>query len=198
MHNHLIPRIASILIGTVLGVILIFLGFQVFQNLFSRAEDVAPHDVIVSDITQNSVKVTWATGQENQGVVEYGTSPTALNFFAPESSRTKSHSVDLTLLSPTTTYYFQIRIADKKYDNGGVPWTFTTKGNEKSSATDSTSSTLRPTPVATLTVPEPTAVVSCNDTDCTKIKAKIGNGCNVSDYLACTSKSSTPSATPTK
>lgn len=192
--NHTTMRILSIVIGVVIGIGVIIGGFKLFQTVFTRAEDIAPRDVVVSDITQNTVKVSWSTGEENQGVIEYGTSPTALNFFAPESQRGRSHAVDLTLLSPATTYYFQIRIADKKYDNGGVPWTFTTKTSEKTQIPSPTVAKSSPTPVATIEVPvEQTAPAACDETDCAKVKAKLGNGCSARDYLLCLKK-----ATPTK
>src|SRR3989338_5566126 len=119
-------KLLAISIGVVISVFLIGLGYFMLNSI-SRADDSLPRDTIVSEITQNSAKIEWSTGVDAQGVVEYGTSPTSLNFFAPESEKAQEHSVDLTLLSPSTTYYFQIRVADKKYDNGGVPWTFTTK-----------------------------------------------------------------------
>jgi hypothetical protein len=198
MNMHLATKIASIAIGVVLGIVVLFFGFQLFQNTFTRAGDEAPRDVVVSDITQNGSKVTWTTGQQNQGVVEYGTSPTALNFFAPETTQATAHSVDLTLLSPTTTYYFQIRIGDKKYDNGGVPWTFTTKGTDSAQPSAETSVAPTQRPVSTIIIPQedasvttaPTAAAStCTETDCEKIKEKIGSGCDVQDYLTCKSKS---------
>lgn len=155
-----------------------------FMNggIASRAADTAPSGVTVSEITQNSGKVVWTTGQDSQGVIEYGTSPTSLNFFAPESEKAQNHSVDLTLLSPSTTYYFQLRIGDKKYDNSGVPWTFTTKAQNSGDEQDNTS----PTPTtggggnADFTT-SPT----CNETDCEKIKAKFFSGCDTQDYIKC-------------
>lgn len=180
-------KIASMGIGIVISILLIVMGFKVFSGVFTRAADFEPRDVVVSNIAENSAKLSWATGVETQGVVEYGTSPTSLNFFAPEAQKTKTHSVDLTLLSPNTTYYFQIRIGDKKYDNGGVPWTFTTKGAEKSVVSTPTPAqvpTAKPTPVQTLEIPTTgTPVQVCNETDCEKIKAKLGKGCTVIDFF---------------
>jgi len=208
MHN-LNPktiRIASIVIGTILAIVLIMVGFRVMQSVFTRATDIQPREVIISDISQSSVKVSWSTGTETQGVVEYGTSPTALNFFAPEAQKTLAHIVDLTLLSPTTTYYFQIRIGDQKFDNGGVPWTFTTKSSKdvQSEAvptatiavTPTTAVTpsggVTPTPMQKLVVgteaPSQAPVATCNETDCAKVKEKIGNGCTTRDYFLCTAK----------
>jgi hypothetical protein len=165
----------------------------------TQAADLEPRDVVVSNIEKNSVKLSWATGADTQGVVEYGTSPTSLNFFAPEAAKEKNHTLDLTLLSPSTTYYFDVRIGDKKYDNGGVPWTFTTKSIEKSVTTPTetpvvtqSATTTQVTPVQHLKIDDNT---SCTDTDCAVIKTKLGKGCSTQDYFLCIKKL-TPTPTP--
>lgn len=199
MNQLLLKKIAAVFLGIVIFIILVFLFFRVFGT---RAADFEPRDVVVSNIEKNSVKISWATGVETQGIVEYGTSPTSLNFFAPEPSREKNHSIDLTLLSPSTTYYFAIRIGDKRYDNGGVPWTFTTKGTEKSVVSSpsptitNSSNTLEstPTPIQRLRIDEPT-ITKCEETDCAKIKEKLGKGCNTQDYFLCLKKT-TPTPSP--
>ena len=212
-------RYISIGVGVVISILLIIFGFGFIRSTFTRAEDVAPRDVVVGDISNTTVKVNWTTGKENQGVIEYGTSPTALNFYAPETKSTDTHVVDLTLLSPNTTYYFQIRIGDKKYDNAGVPWTFTTKGTDKTAGSDVpentkatptsvqqvASSSPTPTPISSVEVPanlptsQPAGVTSnCTETDCQKIKDKIGKGCEASDYVKCIMKpTGSVTATPT-
>ena len=197
MNNPKILKVASIIIGAIIAILLLVLGFNVFQSVFTRAADYEPRDVVITDVAQNSVKIGWTTGVETQGVIEYGTTTTALNFFAPEPQKTKSHSVDLTLLSPASTYYFQIRIGDQKYDNGGVPWTFTTKGADQSvvaptAVPTQVTITVSPTPIQTLDIPTAT---TCNETDCTKIKAKLGKGCSTQDYFKCLRKL-TPTPTP--
>lgn len=202
MNNPATKKILAIIIGIIIFVGLVFLYFSVFGT---RAADFEPRDVVVSNIEKNSVRITWATGVDTQGVVEYGTTPTALNFFAPEATKEKTHSLDLTLLSPNTTYYFDIRIGDKKNDNGGVPWTFTTKGVESSVSTPTsvpTEAVSQPTPFQRLEVSDGT---NCNETDCEKIKEKLGKGCSTQDYFVCvrkltptaTSAPSTPTSTPT-
>ncbi len=195
INNPKTAKIAAIVIG-----IFIFIGLLIltFQLIGTRAADFEPRDVVVSNIDKNSVKVTWATGVDSQGVVEYGTTPTALNFFAPEAAKAKTHSLDLTLLSPNTTYYFDIRVGDKKYDNGGVPWTFTTKNTEGSTVPAPTTAaptsavatptksasgnTTQPTPVQRLEIPDGS---TCTETDCSKIKEKLGKGCSTQDYFKC-------------
>jgi len=201
------------IVAIVVGLIIVGVGVKLMQAVFTRASDVSPRDVIISEIATNSSKVGWSTGQASQAVIEYGTSPTSLNFFAPETQKTINHSVDLTLLSPETIYYFQIRIGDKLYDNGGVPWSFTTKGKNsiapspkkvispvlKPTTINQTSSTLTPTPtpVSTVDLPEPTKKVDCSGTDCATIKAKLGKGCTTQEYFRCVrSTSTTPTATP--
>ena len=168
---------------------LVFLYFSVFGT---RAADYEPRDVVVSNIEKNSVRTSWATGVDTQGVVEYGTTPTALNFFAPEATKGKTHTQDLTLLSPNTTYYFDIRVGDKKFDNGGVPWTFNTKGAEASVVAPTVIPTQpfdsaqgQPTPVQRLQISDGT---NCTETDCTKIKALFGKGCSTQDYFKCLKK----------
>lgn len=191
--NPKLTKISAIIIGIVVFVGLVFLYFSVFG---SRAADFEPHDVVVSNIEKNSVRTSWATGVDTQGVVEYGTTPTALNFFAPEATKGKTHTLDLTLLSPNTTYYFDIRVGDKKYDNGGVPWTFTTKGAESvvvAPTTVPTQPVSQPTPFQKLQIPDGTE--NCNETDCAKIKEKLGKGCSTQDYFLCLKKlTPTPSS----
>jgi len=197
-------KILSIVIGVLISFLIIFMGFKLMQKVFTRASDTIPRDVVVSETTGNSAKVGWSTDQESQGVIEYGTSPTALNFYAPEASRTKIHTVDLTLLSPNTTYYFQIRIGDTKADNGGVPWTFSTKTNANSQQTATPTSGIMPTtprsviptsvngqptliPTQSVSIPNTDAstVLTCGETDCVKICQKLtaGTGCEMSDFI---------------
>ncbi len=172
-------KLLPIAIGGVISLVLVVFGYFFMFNgvIGSRASDSIPRDTVVSEISENSAKVVWATGQETQGVIEYGTSPTSLNFFAPESEKTLSHELDLTLLSPSTTYYFQIRIADKQYDNSGVPWTFTTK-----SPNSATETSVSPTPGSSAHF---TTSPTCNETDCEKIKEKFFTGCDTQDYIKC-------------
>ncbi len=211
MGNLKSKKITAIIIGGILSIGLLVFGFQLISGVFTRASDIEPRDVVISDITKNTAKISWSTGIETQGVVEYGTTPTALNFFAPETSRTKSHQVELTLLSPSTTYYFQIRIGDKKYDNGGVPWTFTTKSTEETvlpTPTREASALTNQSPTPTealrknprlsgsteLEVEKTSPTQGCNETDCQKIKELLGKGCTSQDYIKCLLKSVSPTS----
>ena len=204
-------------IGVFASSIVIIGCILLVQNVFTKAADTAPRDLIISTITTNKAKIAWTTDQDVQGVVEYGSSPTSLNLFAPETQKQKNHEVELTLLSPATSYYFQIRIGEKKYDNGGVPWTFSTK-TQTTAVTEApiptpflsptlgsafgplkeSSLTVNPTLIPTVTpFPTPTTRLIptlpfyvCGETDCQKICQKIGITCSTLEWQksGCTGK----------
>lgn len=178
-------KIAAVAIGVVLSIVLVGGGYIALQNVASRADDVVPRDVIISQIGQNDAQVGWTTGQETQGVIEYGTSPAALSFFAPESAETLTHTVDLTLLSPSTTYYFQIRIADTVHDNGGVPWTFTTKSVASDTNPSAESSTGEGSTTSESSSSNFVTSPTCNETDCEAIRDAFFSGCDTQDYIRC-------------
>ncbi len=139
MQKLKLTRITAIVIGVVISFVVIAAGLFTYFSVFSRASNAAPSDVLVTKITSQSAVITWSTGEETQGTIEYGTSPAELGFYAPEALKTTTHSVDLTLLQPNTTHYFIIRVGDNVFDNAGIPWTFTTKpvdGEEDQEATE--------------------------------------------------------------
>ena len=192
-----LPKLPAILIGIAISMFILVLGFMYLQGVPGRAEDQAPRDVVVSDITTNSVKINYATGIKTQGVVEYGVSPTSLNSLAPESESGLNHEINLTLLSESTTYYFQINIAGKKYDNAGVPWTFSTKSADGSDSQDlNLTPSTRLTPISRVVIPNPEDGSCTNEVDCLKIKAKLGKGCNTQDYLRCLKRGTNPTFAP--
>lgn len=122
-----LKKTSAIFVGLILSVPLAIFGFLAYQNVSTRASDSVPFNVIINNITNTSATITWDTDQPTQGVIEYGTSPTSLVFFAPEAQKLRKHEVELTLLTPKTPHYFQIRVENEVYDNNGAPWTFTTK-----------------------------------------------------------------------
>ncbi len=195
-------KVMKILVGILSLVVLAGIGFFIIGGGFTRASDVAPQDVSIENVTDGSAVITWKTAIETQGVVEYGTSSTALNFFAPETEKTKDHRVEITLLSPETTYYFRIRIGDNVFDNGGVPWIFTTKSKEGATTILSPSPVQEVSPSPEINIsPTPTPTPyevfeldptpeekMCDYNDCDQIKQNLGKGCSVSDYLLCVNK----------
>ena len=152
-------RIATYVLGAIASLLIGILGFRFLgEILTSRASSSTPLNLSITQITQNSAAVKWETDQETQVVIEYGTSPTSLNFFAPEATKSKEHHLELNLLTEATTYYFQIKSGDQVFDNGGVPWTFTTLKQSEEPPPPAETETAEPTTATTSVSPttEPT------------------------------------------
>lgn len=197
MHNKK-SKVTAIFAGLIISVGVVYLGFTLVQGYFTRASDERPQDVTITNITETSARVTWTTGSESEGgVIQYGVSPTGLTSFAPaEGGRTTTHAVDVTLLAPATTYYFEIFYGEgRRFDNAGVPWTFVTKERKSNvEATGSAQPAPNIVPVAPTTVAAPTTApaASCTDTDCDAIKAKLGRGCSTQEYIRCIKREASP------
>ncbi len=147
-----IAIVGILLLVALLGTI--FLGKDVAKN-FAKASTCTTEKVTSAQVTANSGVVTWNTSDVTQGMVQYGTNPAALNFSAPEATSGKTHNVPLTLLTPSTTYYYIVTIGTNKCDSTGnictdncVPWNFTTAGSAVSQ------------PTVTVAVPTPNTDVS--------------------------------------
>lgn len=127
MQNSLTKGIIIVLALLASIVILVF-AVQTAKNLLTKAkEDIEPFNVRTESVSSNSTVILWETKKETQGMVEYGTNPSEFPLFAIETAETKTHSVNLSLLTPNTTYYYRIKIGEKVFDNSGLPWSFTTR-----------------------------------------------------------------------
>ena len=191
------PAKQSKLLGIGVGIMLSFLllaavSTAYFSGIFVSASNDAPTELIIRKVTDASTEIYWATADDTQGIVQYGTNPSELTLISPEVIANKEHAQTLTLLQPSTTYYFNIKIGEKVFDNAGVPWTFATKdvGFTAPPTTDVTG-TASDSPVA----PEPktdapaTGTSTCpQTTNCADIKARLGAGCQTSDYIQCLQK----------
>lgn len=199
-----IRKVLAMAIGGIVSVVLAYLVFGMVQGRLTRANDEAPQQVQITNVTGTTATISWKTPIEaDGGVIQYGVSPASLGSFAPiEGEKSLNHSVDLSLLTPATTYYFQIVYGeDRVYDNGGAPWTFVTKGDD---ALDTSGINLQnsaavpsPTPAQAIVVPTsvPAATTgtsttssSCNYSDCDTIKSKLGQGCSTQEYMQCLRK----------
>ena len=173
----------TMVLGAITALLMGVIGFKVLGDVVtSRASSIAPKTLSITEITESSAKVKWTTDIETQSVVEYGTAPTSLTFFAPEAAKLKTHEVELNLLSPGATYYFQVKVGDQVFDNGGVPWTFTTlaPGQKQDLAPAVTTAVETPMPEATTSpliqeTPVPTTATSTTEKD---------TACNINDYKA--------------
>jgi phosphodiesterase/alkaline phosphatase D-like protein len=83
--------------------------------------------VAVSTITDTSATIVWTTDEPANSQVEYGES-TSLGSTTPlVPTLVVSHSVALSGLTPSTTYYFRVKSSDAAADLAVSPfYTFTT------------------------------------------------------------------------
>lgn len=181
-----LSKIMLSLVVTFFAIPLLVLVFMVIQGFARGAGDKDPQDVVATRISSSQATIAWVTAGNVSATVEYGTTPGSLQTYAPEVTAAKEHEVDLTFLSPATTYYYQIRIDGNEFNNNGVPWTFTTKttsGKEVIAAVKGATTKLSVAPSATPTPKLGTS--SCEATECSEIRAQLGKGCSASDYIQC-------------
>ncbi|MBP6994216.1 fibronectin type III domain-containing protein [Candidatus Woesebacteria bacterium] len=185
--EHSRPRRNTKLIGIGVGLVLSFLlltaiSTAYMSGIFVSATNDSPTELIIRNVTDTSAQIYWSTQSETQGLVQYGTNPTELSLIAPEVVGGKEHTVDVTLLKPSSTYYFNLRIGDKIFDNGGTPWTFATKlaGNAPDQMSGSAPDTSMPASDVTSTCPQ--------TDNCAVIRERLGQGCTTADYSACLQK----------
>lgn len=189
MNKDKIIKIASVVFGVIIALLIVFFGFKILQSRISGAAGAEPVGV-VCEAGVDSAKIQYTTGSAVQGVVQYGTSASSLTFFAPEDTATTTHSVDLQLLTAGTTYNFNIKVGDIEYDNGGVTWTCSTKDDIATKKDDSSAVPLPTLPLVTPTA-APTEAPSIAPTidassrlDEIKAKFKDGRYTKVSDCVA--------------
>ena len=124
-------------IPTILGMIVLLAG--VFAGVFflrssqifkiGASADTTPKDIRVTNITDSSVTISWTTDKETFGFVAWGDSQGNTNKIlknGDESQKIYSHFLSLTGLQPNTTYFYKINSDGNNFDNGGIPWQFTT------------------------------------------------------------------------
>ncbi|MBI5183041.1 MAG: fibronectin type III domain-containing protein [Nitrospinae bacterium] len=86
----------------------------ILRNGF-RVVDVTPpviSDVAVLDITDTTAIVTWDTDEPSDSVVEFGITSGEYTDSISDTTLVTSHSIELTDLTPDTTYYFIVKSAD--------------------------------------------------------------------------------------
>jgi len=88
-------------------------------------------DISAGTPTYNSVTITWTTNELSNSLVDFGTSTSYGTTQGNSSDSLTSHSVSLTGLVPSTTYYYRVKSIDVSGnlvsdDNSGAGHTFTT------------------------------------------------------------------------
>ncbi len=124
-------------IPTILGILILLAGVIAGVYFLNRAQifnagaspTVTPKDIRMSNITDTSATISWITADQTSDFVFWGTSQGSLGKVGNESTSDQkyfTHSITLTGLSPSTTYFYKINSNGGNFDNNGIPWQFTT------------------------------------------------------------------------
>jgi hypothetical protein len=86
----------------------------------------------ITNVTDTRASIIWATNKATTGKVSYDTTQNAYGSFQESTSLNYDHRIDLTNLSPSTTYYFKLESTDENNntatdDNSTNDYTFTTE-----------------------------------------------------------------------
>lgn len=189
------------IVGFILIIIalpLIYFSVLTFWQIFSTNKDLTPKDVSVSEMSRSSAVISWEGPQGVNSTIEYGDSQSAMNLYAPATASQTTYKSELTLLTSSTTYYFQIRVGEDVFDNGGVPWTFTTKdenGNDAKTEVQGIQTRIQKAlDERDLANATPTPQLVCPPSaTCIEIRNLLNRGCSTADYVRCLNN---PTATP--
>lgn len=135
-------------IPTILGVILLVAGVAAgvfyinMQQIFriGASSSNQPKDVRISNISDTQATISWVTDSQTSDFLTWGSSQNSVSNIERESVSNEkylTHSINLSGLIPSTSYFFKINSNGSNYDNNGVLWEFTTGptlGKNKSSA----------------------------------------------------------------
>ena len=82
----------------------------------------------VSNLSAQTVTISWETEGDGFGFVTYGTDPNNLDRTAPEAATAHGHQITIENLTPQTTYYYKVGLNGKP--TKGTPYQFTTLPEE--------------------------------------------------------------------
>src|SRR3989344_1001389 len=140
----------------------------------STPADVTPPAIstlAVTDVSQTTVKITWATDEAATSVVNYGTSD-SYGSTKSDSSYVTSHSVEITGLSANTTYHYEIQSADSTGNTGEFGDATFVTAKASSTTTTTTSVTVTTTKTETKLIKDTTAPTVTLTTDFKQVYAQ--------------------------
>lgn len=127
-------------ISTILGIVVLLVGVfagvfllnmrQVFRIGASAGSE--PKNIRISNITDTSATISWTTDKETANFISWGTSQGSLNQINKEDQndvKFSTHSITISGLQASTNYFYKINSDGNNFDNGGIPWQFTTGPN---------------------------------------------------------------------
>jgi len=89
--------------------------------------------ILITNLTDTGFNVVWRSKTSEEGYIKYGEEKTSIEDTASDirdglTSRNKyySHTIEITRLTPETTYYFEVHSGTEIYDNSDKYYTVTT------------------------------------------------------------------------
>lgn len=126
-------------IPTIVGLLLIVVGIAGYilysqKNTIRNNPAIVPAKVRITNISDNKFTVSWITGTETLGTVEYGVVGQKLMTVDKDerdgatAGKYRTHHITIEKLQPSTQYAFRILSGDKpvRFDNKGTPYTTST------------------------------------------------------------------------
>jgi len=138
MAGKVSVKTVLIVVIAMLVIVLSVLGISVGRNYLASAAGGSEPAAMVTVPTEKSVKISWTTDKATLSRVQYGTTPASMllqSDLSEEVDAKTSHVVNISNLKPGQSYYFRIKTGDSLYDNGGIPFSFKTKGGVEATPT---------------------------------------------------------------
>ena len=118
--------------------------------------------VAATSDTSTTATITWSTDEPSSSSVAYGTSPGSLTSTATGTGLTTTHSVSISGLTPSTTYYYDVTSTDGAGNSSTSP---ATSGSPASFVTVAPADTTAPVVSAVSSTPTSATVVVTWSTD---------------------------------
>ncbi|HNP89274.1 MAG: hypothetical protein BWY24_00012 [Microgenomates group bacterium ADurb.Bin219] len=131
IDNHLKKNLlgfGAILIGLG-GLLFLIQNPTIFRS--QAAPEPTPKEVKLTNLSENSLTVSWLTDFPTKGLLFYSESNDLLKKQVafddrPSQPSSKIHHITLKDLYPGKTYYFLLVSGEERFDNNGRPYEFTT------------------------------------------------------------------------
>lgn len=122
----------SVLVGLILILVLVLtvFGITTARTYLSSASGGEEPTGLKIESSETSAVLSWSTEKPVMARVSYGSAPASLllqSDLRDSAEASTTHSVTLSSLRPGQNYYFNIKVGEAVYDNGGIPYSFKTK-----------------------------------------------------------------------
>lgn len=195
-------KVGSIVVGVLISLVLLWFAYSILQK--SRAADLKPSDVKITDISQNSFTVQYTTKTGLTPVVLYGSDPTSLTLLSPATDVIEvggGTSLYKHVISPVAgdTYYVKVQLSpDQVVDNNGAPFMVQLSAVPAAGTPTPAAAALTAPTVTVTTAPSPAPTVNIDlccaekvDTDGdgkTELKIPDVQGCTALAAVQCMKK----------